>query len=254
MPDNKDLDPEVLTEHLPDEQPQFSQTPISRQATQSHYTAIQKSKSRTVLRGLLYSFAGLIVIVGVLIALMSLLHLNIPGFGGSSDAQSNSSYSEINNPNGSSLTASICLNTSTPSTSDTNQSTTFVLTSSSGCSTITASKVGSTCVIFPNPTGASRKFIVDVSNAIIGSNAYHLVLGVVDYAGPATYNDAEHISLGLSESSTGRNFSWFYRSGTVSINKDEQSGTMDVILAEVNGGNILHIVGDWACGHQMKNA
>jgi hypothetical protein len=68
-----------------------------------------------------------------------------------------------------------------------------------------------------------------------------------------TYSDANHISVGLSEGSTGRTFSWLYRSGNVTINNDEQSGTMDVILDAVNGGNTLHIVGDWACGSQMKN-
>ena len=28
---------------------------------------------------------------------------------------------------------------------------------------------------------------------------------------------------------------------------------MDVILEAVNGGNTIHIVGDWACGSQLKN-
>jgi hypothetical protein len=109
------------------------------------------------------------------------------------------------------------------------------------------------CLIFSNNADASHKYIFDVSNAAIDSKSYHLVLGVAEYTGPATYNDAKHVSVGLSEGSTGRNFSWLYRSGNVTINNDEQSGTMDVILESVNGGNTIHVVGDWACGRQIKN-
>ena len=118
---------------------------------------------------------------------------------------------------------------------------------------VTATKANSTCLIFPYTTNASHKYIVDVSNAAIDSKTYHLVLGVVDYTGPTTYNDARHISVGLSEGSSGRNFSWLYRSGSVTIDNGEQSGTMDVILKAVNGGNTLHIVGNWACGRQTKS-
>jgi hypothetical protein len=80
-----------------------------------------------------------------------------------------------------------------------------------------------------------------------------VILTIIDYTGPTTYNDEKHISVGFSEGSTGRNFSWLYHSGTVTINSNEQSGTMDVILEAVNGGNTLHIVGNWACGRQMKS-
>ena len=118
---------------------------------------------------------------------------------------------------------------------------------------MTASKADSSCLIFPNASGASRKYIFDVSSASIDSKSYHLVLGIVDYTGSNTYNDASHVSVGLSEGSTGRNFSWLYHSGSVIVNNDEQSGSMDVILEAVNGGNTIHIVGDWACGSQLKN-
>jgi len=253
MPGDADSEPEILANQFPDEQPQYTQTSKAPLEVQRPNASAQKSGSRPVSRCLLFSLAGLIVIVGVVVVLMGLFHLNILGFGGSSNAQSSSSDNEIINPNGSSLTASICVKTSTPSTSVTNQGSTFVLISSSGCSTVTAPKANSSCLIFPNTTGASRKYIFDVSNASIDSQSYHLVLGVVDYTGPTSYNDARHISLGLSEGSTGRNFSWLYHSGSVIISNDEQSGTMDVILKAVNGGNTLHIVGDWSCGRQMKN-
>lgn len=253
IPGDADPEPEIPANQFPDEQPQYTQTPIARAEAQRPYASAQKSGSRPVPRCLLFSLAGLIVFVGVVVLLMGLFHLNILGFGGSSNAQSSSSVNEIINPNGSSLTASICVKTSTPSTTVTNQGSTFVLISSSGCSTVTASKANSSCLIFPITAGASRKYIFDVSNASIDSKSYHLVLGVVDYTGPTTYNDARHISIGLSEGSTGRNFSWLYHSGSVIINNDEQSGTLDVILEAVNGGNTIHIVGDWACGRQLKN-
>jgi hypothetical protein len=253
MPVGTNPEPEIQGNQFPDEQLQYSQTPIAPLETQRPYASSQKSRSRPVSRCLLFSLAGLIVVVGVVVSLMGVLRLNILGFSGSSNAQSSSSSNEIINPNGSSLTASICVNTSTPSTSVTNQGSTFELISSSGCSTLTASRVNSSCLIFPNTTGASRKYIFDVSNAAIDSKSYHLVLGVVDYTAPTTYNDARHISIGLSEGSMGRNFSWLYRSGSIIINNDEQSGTMDVILVAVDGGNTLHIVGNWACGRQMKS-
>jgi len=94
---------------------------------------------------------------------------------------------------------------------------------------------------------------VDISNASISSKPYHLVFSVVNYLVPTTYNDARHVTVGISEGSTGRNFSWFYRSGSISINNDEQSGTIDVILEEESGVNTLHLMGDWACGNEMKN-
>jgi zinc-ribbon domain len=236
-----------------DEQSQSTQTATASQEMQSPYASAQKPKSRRVSRCLLFSLFGLIIIVGVVVAVMGLFHRNVPGFSGSSKAESSSTVNEIINPTGSSLTASICVNTSTPSTSATNSGSTFTLTSSSGCSTVIASKADSSCLIFPNTTAASHKFIVDVSNAAIDSNSYHLVLGIVDYTGPTTYNDARHISVGFSQGATGRTFSWLYHSGSVTVNSNEQSGIMDVILKAVSGGNTLHIVGNWVCGRQMKS-
>ena len=253
MPGDADSEPEMPANQFLDELPQYGQTLSVTQEALSPHASAQKSEARPASRCLLFFLAGFIVVVGVVVALMGLFHLNLQGIGGSSNAVSNSSDNEIVNPTGSSLTASICVKTSTPSTSVTNQGATLILFSSSGCSAVVASKANSSCLIFPNNTGASHKYIFDVSNAAIDSKAYHLVLGVVNYTGPTTYNDARHISVGLSEGSTGRNFSWLYRSGSVIIKNDEQSGTMDVILEAVHGGNTLHIVGDWACGHQMKN-
>ena len=253
IPDDVSSEPEILTNHISQKQPQLTQNPIAQQETQSPYVSVQKSKSRSGSRCLLFSLVALIILIGGLVVLMGMFHLNLPGFGGSSQAVSSSAYNEIINPSGSTLTASICVKTSTPSSSSSSQGSTFILTSSSGCSTVTASKTDTSCLIFPNPTGVSHQFIVDVSNALIDSKPYHLVFSVVDYSRPTTYNNARHVTVGLSEGSTGRNFSWFYRSGSISINNDEQSGTMDVMLREESSVNFLHINGDWACGHQMKN-
>lgn len=253
MPDEISSEPEILINHISQKQPQTTQNPIAQQETQSPYVSVQKSKSRSGSRCLLFSLVALIILLGSVVVVMGMFHLNLPGFGGSSQAVSSSAYNEIVNSTGSSLSASICVKTSTPSSSSSNQGSTFILDSSSGCSTVTASKPDSSCLIFPNPTGTSHQFIVDVSNALIASKPYHLVFSVVNYSVPTTYNDARHVTVGLSESSTGRNFSWFYRSGSISINDDGQSGTIDVMLGEENGLNTLHLMGDWACGHEMKN-
>jgi hypothetical protein len=253
MQGDADSEPQIPTNQLLDDQSQYPQTQSVTQETHILQESTQKSGTKSVSKCLLFFLAGLIVIVGVVVALMGLFRLNLRGFGGSSNAVSNSSDNEIINPTGSSLTASICVKTSTPSASVTSNGTVFILFSSSGCSTVIASRANSSCLIFPDNIGSTHKFIFDASNAAIDTKSYHLVLGVVDYTGPTTYNDSQHISVGLSEGSTGRNFSWLYRSGSVTINNDEQSGTMDVILIAVNGGNTLHVVGDWTCGRQIKN-
>jgi len=253
MPVDTNPEPAILANQLSVELPQNSKTSRATQETLSPYASTQKPESRPVSRCLLFFLAGLVVIVGVVAALVGYFHVKYPGISESSKSQSSSSSNEIIKSTGSALTASICINSSTPSTSGTNDGTGFTLNSSSGCSTVIAAPANSLCLIFSSRAGASHQFIFDVSNVEIGSMSYHLVLGVVDYTGSATYEDARHISVGLSEGSTGRNFSWLYHSGSVTINNNEKSGTADVILVAVKGGNILHLFGNWACGRQIKN-
>jgi len=253
MPGELDLRPEMPANQVIDEEPQFDYASSGTQEMQSPQGSAPRRGARPVSKCLLFFLAGIIVAAGVVVALMGLFHVNLPGTGGSSNALSSSSINETIKATGSSLTASICIKSSTSSTSGTSGGTGFTLFATSGCSSIVAATANSLCLIFSNNADASHKYIFDVSNAAIDSKSYHLVLGVAEYTGPATYNDAKHISVGMSEGSTGRNFSWLYRSGNVTINNDEQSGTMDVILESVNGGNTIHVVGDWACGRQIKN-
>ena len=253
IPGDPDPGREIPANQFLDEQPQYEQTPSGTQEALSPYDSRRRSGARPVSKCLLFFLAGLIVVAGIIAALIGLFHVNLPGIGGSSNNLSNSSINYIIKNTGSSLTASICVKSSTPTTTGTNGGTGFTLFASSGCSSVIAAPANALCLIFPYNSGASHKYIYDVSDAEIDSNPYHLVLGVTEYTGSATYNDAKHISVGISEGSTGRNFSWLYRSGNVTINKDEQSGTMDVILESVNGGNTIHVVGGWACGRQIKN-
>jgi hypothetical protein len=253
MPGELDPGPEMEANQDIDEQPQNDHSSPGTQEAQSPQGSAPRRGARAGSKCLLFFLAGLIVAAGVVAALVGLFHTHLPGMSESSNAQSSSSINETIKSAGSSLTASICIKSSTPTTSGTSNGSGFTLFASSGCSSIIAATANSSCLIFSNNAGASHKYIFDVPNATIGSMSYHLVLGIVGYTGPFTYNDEEHISVGLSEGSTGRNFSWLYRSGNVTINNDEQSGTMDVILESVNGGNTIHVVGDWACGHQIKN-
>ena len=110
----------------------------------------------------------------------------------------------------------------------------------------------SLCPISPYNPGTFHRYILNVSNVTVDSKAYHLVLSIAEYSGSTSYNDGVHVTVGLGEGSTGGNFSWLYRSGNVTINSDEQSGTMDVILASVSGGNTIHVVGGWMCGRLIK--
>jgi hypothetical protein len=109
------------------------------------------------------------------------------------------------------------------------------------------------CLIFPYNSNAFHRYILDVSNVTLDSKTYHVVLSLAQYAGAITYNDVVHITVGISEGSTGRDFSWMYHSGNVTVNSDEQSGTMDVILASASGGNTIHVVGGWTCGRLIKS-
>lgn len=254
MPVDSSSEPEILSNHLPADQSLSSQAPESLDETQTPEVSAQKPRSQPASKCFLFSLVGCIALIGILAVLISLFHQNLPVFGNSSNVLSSSSNNEIIDPNGSSLTSSVCMNASTPSSTIANQGSNFSLTSSTGCSNIMASKADSTCLIFPNDAANSHKYIVDISNATISNSPYHVVLSVIDYTVPTMYIDAKHISIGLSEGSTGRNFSWFYHSGSVTVNQDERSGSMDVILVTEKGGNTLHIVGVWACGRQIKSS
>ncbi len=236
-----------------DERLEYNHASSGTQEVQSPQGSASRRGARPVSKCLLFFLAGLIVVGGVVAALMGFFHVNLPGISEHSNAQSSSSNSDIVRSDRSSLTASICIKSSTPSASGTSGGTGFTLFASSGCSSIVAATANSLCLIFPIDAGTAHKYIFDVSNTTVDNKPYHLVLGVEEYTGPSTYNDARHISIGLSEGSTGQNFSWLYRSGNVTINNDEQSGTMDVILGSVSSGNTLHIIGDWTCSRQIKN-
>jgi hypothetical protein len=254
IPVGASSEPEVPTNQLSADQSSVTQSPNSLRETQVPDASAQKPRSQRASRCLLSSLVGLLAVIVVAAVLVGLFHQNLPVFGGSSNVLSGSSNNENIDPNGSSLTASVCINDSTPSPNGTNQGSNFTLSSSTGCSNIGASKAGSTCLIFASDGSNSHKYIVDVSNAAIVNSPYHLVLSVVDYTAPALYSDVKQVSIGLSEGSTGRNFAWFYRSGSVTVNHDERSGSMDVILVPEKGANTLHVVGVWACGHQIKSS
>jgi hypothetical protein len=253
IPVDPDPGRELPANQFLEEQPLYEQTSPGTREALSPYDSTRRSGARSVSKCLLFFLAGLIVVAGVIAALIGLFHVDLPGTGGSSNALSSSSIHEIVKTTGSALTATICVKSSTPSTPGTSDGTGFTLFASTGCSPVIAATANASCLIFTENAGASHKYIFDVTGATIGSQPYHLVLGVAGYTGSATYNDAKHISVGISEGSTGRDFSWLYLSGNVTINNDEQSGTMDVILASVSGGNTIHVVGNWACGLQIKN-
>jgi hypothetical protein len=253
LPDDPDPEAAMPIHQFADEHPLYAQAPSVTQEAYSPRVSTQQQGARSVSKCLLFFIAGLIIIAGIVAAFVGLFRTNLPGTSGSSHTLSNSSLNDIIKTTGSSVTASVCVKSSTPTTSGTNGGTGFTLFASSGCSSVIAAPANSFCLIFPYNAGASHKYIFDVSHASIDNQAYHLVLGVAEYTGPTIYNDAKHISIGISDGATGKNFSWLYHSGIVTINNDQQSGTMDVVLASVHGVNTIHVVGNWACGRQIKN-
>ncbi len=253
----QDLDPELETpaNQLLDSDSQLDQSPPEKVGVLSPRVSAQgtKPRSRFILQLLLFLLAFLIVAAGVAAALIGLFQIQLPGTRGATNALLSASDSEFVNSAGPSLNANICANSSTPSTPGTSSGISLTLLTTSGCSSFNSDIATSLCLIFPYNPGAFHRYILDVSNVTVDSKAYHMVLSLAQYAGATTYDDAEHITVGIGEGSTGRDFSWMYHSGNVTINSDELSGTMDVILASASGGNTIHVVGGWTCGRLIKN-
>jgi hypothetical protein len=251
----RDLDPETgnLADQVHDEPFKYDQTPLGTLETSSLRGSATRRKIRSKSKFLLILLTSLIVAVGGAVALIGLFYGHLPGTGGTSNALSSPSVIETVSSAGPSLTASVCASSSTPSASGTSNGLDLTLSAASGCSSFNAALSTSSCLVYPYYAGASYRYILDVSNATVASKAYHLVLSIAEYTGPTTYNDAVHVTVGIGEGSTGRNFSWIYRSGNVMINSDEHSGTIDVILASGSNGNTIHLVGDWACSLLIKN-
>ncbi len=206
-------------------------------------------RSRSIPKLLLFLLAILIVVGGVAAALVGLFQGILLGTGRAANSLSNTSDSVHINTAGPSLNASICAS-STPGTSS---GISLIPTTTSGCSSFDSAIATSMCLIFPYNSNAFHRYILDVSNVTLDSKTYHMVLSLAQYAGATTYNDVVHITVGIGVGSTGRDFSWMYHSGNVTVNSDEQSGTMDVILASASGKNTIHVVGGWTCGRLIKS-
>jgi hypothetical protein len=213
-----------------------------------------KTRSSSVPKTLLILLAIFIIAAGCVAALVGLLRGRLPGTGEATNAQSSPSVSKIVNDSGQALNATVCASPSTTGSPGTSNGIGLTLSTPSGCSSFATATATSLCLIFPYNAGASHRYVLNVTNVTIDSKAYHLVLGIAAYTGSASYSDVEHVSVGIGDGSTGENFSWLYRSGSVRINSNEQTGTMDVILGSVGGGNTVHVVGSWTCGRLIKNS
>lgn len=217
------------------------------------FAQTMQPRSRSIPKLLLFLLAILIVVGGVAAALVGLFQGILPGTGRAATSQSNTSNSVHINTAGPSLNASICASSSAPSTPGTSSGISLIPTTTSGCSSFDSATATSMCLIFPYNSNAFHRYILDVSNVTLDSKAYHMVLSLAQYAGATTYNDVVHIAVGIGEGSTGRVFAWMYHSGNITVDSDEQSGTMDVILASASGGNTIHVVGGWTCGRLIKS-
>jgi hypothetical protein len=253
QPGDVELELEDSANQNLDEHSELDQVPLEKAEMGSPHSSAPKRGRKSISKCLLILLVVLIVAVGGAVALIGLFYGHLPGMGGTSNALSSPSVIETISSAGPSLTASVCASSSTPSASGTSNGLDLTLSAASGCSSFNAALSTSSCLVYPYNAGASYRYILDVSNATVTSNAYHLVLSIAEYTGPTTYNDAVHVAVGIGEGSTGRNFSWIYRSGNVIINSDEHSGTMDVILASGSNGNTIRLVGDWACSLLIKN-
>jgi len=253
-PDDLYVEPEIPANQFLDEQTQLDQMRSEKLAVLSPSVSIPrvKTRSRFVPKMLIILLTVLIIAAGCMAALIGLFRWHLPGTSGAANAISSSSVSEIVNTAGPLLNASVCASSSTHATPGTGDGTGLTLSTASGCSSFNNATATSLCLIAPYNPGTFHRYILNVSNVAVDNKAYHLVLSITEYSGPTNYNHGDHIMVGIGEGSTGGNFSWLYRSGNVTINSDEQSGTMDVILESANGGNTIHVVGGWMCGHLIK--
>jgi hypothetical protein len=250
-PQDLDAEAELPVSQFLDAHVQLDQTPSAKVVALSPLVPAQtmQPRSRSIPKLLLFLLAILIVVGGVAAALAGLFQGILPGTRMAANSLSNASDSVHINTAGPSLNASICAS-STPGTSS---GISLIPTTTSGCSSFDSAIATSMCLIFPYNSNAFHRYILDVANVTLDSKTYHMVLSLAQYAGATTYNDTVHITVGISEGPTGRDFSWMYHSGNVMVNSDEQSGTMDVILASASGKNTIHVVGGWTCGRLIKS-
>jgi hypothetical protein len=253
LPRDPEPEPEKSASQLLDENPQHDRTPSGTLEARSPRGSAPRRRLRSVPMWLLILLTGLIVAAGGAVALFGLFPEYLPGMGRASNALSSSSVSETVRTAGPSLNTYVCASSPARSTPGTSGGIGLTLSTGSGCSSFSAAAATSSCLIFPYNFGAFHRYILDISNATVDSKAYHLVLSIAEYTGPATYDDAVHVTVGIGEGSIGSNFSWVYRSGNVTINSDEQSGTMDVVLESESSGNTIQLVGGWMCGRLIKN-
>ncbi len=254
-PQYLDAEAELPASQFLDAHAQIDQTPSEKVEALSPLVFAQtmQPRSRSIPKLLLFLLAILIVVGGVAAALVGLFQGILPGTGRAANSLSNASDSVHINTAGPSLNASICASSPAPSTPGTSSGISLIPTTTSGCSSFDSAIATSMCLIFPYNSHAFHRYILDVSNVTLDSKAYHMVLSLAQYAGATTYNDTVHITVGIGEGSIGRDFAWMYHSGNVTVNSDEQSGTLDVILASASGGNTIHVVGGWTCGRLIKS-
>src|SRR5262249_52588171 len=174
-----------------------------------------KARSSSVSKVLVILLAVLFLAAGCMAALIGLFRWHLPGASGAASDSSSSSVSEMVNPAGQPLNATVCPGTPTPPTPVINGGIGLTGSPTSGCSSFRIATASSLCLIFPSNPGVLHRYILNVSNVTVDGKPYHLVLGIAEYTGSASYKDGDHVTVGIGEGSTGENFSWYYRSGEV---------------------------------------
>lgn len=100
--------------------------------------------------------------------------------------------------------------------------------------------------------GLASMFIVDPILGAIGGNSYELGMRITGFKGPGTYKTGGELTPGSGvaaisiwlkpENSQTTSYS---KSGSIVVNDDRRSGTMDANLAGKLG--TFHVAGQWTC-------
>ena len=84
----------------------------------------------------------------------------------------------------------------------------------------------------------------------VNGRLYTFTLATAAYKGPGTYTSLWTVTLDLGDTtSTGPGNGWSTPfTGTVTVNGDEKSGSVDALLNHtVNTSGTVHVTGTWAC-------
>jgi hypothetical protein len=192
----------------------------------------------------------LLIVGGSAAALVFLLHLPVPGNGGTPAAvTSPTSSTNVTAVNTVCPAGSTSCTTTTPTTTGPTPTVSGTASTSTVNMTFSGAVTGGmtvTNVARCGPPSSGSEYDIYVSGTV-GNTPYTFVSRITSYTGPATYNTG-HIFVVFSQQPLSPSTVWG-NSGNLparaTINSDTKSGTMEIDLS--GAVNTVHVSGSWNC-------